>query len=38
VSQARQEATYLIFPPSLARTDQLILDDWMRDAFTILNA
>lgn len=38
LGQARQEATYPTFLRTLARTDLLILDDWMRDAFTLPNA
>jgi DNA replication protein DnaC len=38
LGQARQETTYPTFLRSLARTDLLILDDWMRDAFTLPNA
>jgi DNA replication protein DnaC len=38
LGQARQDASYPTFLRSLARTDLLILDDWMRDALTLANA
>ena len=38
LGQARQEATYPTLLRSLARTDLLILDDWLRDALTQANA
>jgi len=38
LGQARQEASYPNLLRSLARTDVLILDDWMRDTFTPANA
>lgn len=38
LGQARQEATYPTLLRSLARTDLLILDDWLRDALTPANA
>lgn len=38
LGQARQEASYPSFLRSLARTDLLIMDDWMRDEFTPANA
>jgi DNA replication protein DnaC len=38
LSQARQEGSYPTFLRSLARTDLLILDDWMRDELTPANA
>ncbi len=38
LSQARQEASYPALLRSLARTDLLILDDWMRDELTSANA
>jgi len=38
LGQARQEATYPNVLRSLARTELLILDDWMRDELTPANA
>ena len=38
LSQARQDASYPTLLRSLARTDLLILDDWMRDPLTSANA
>lgn len=38
LSQARQEAAYPALLRSLARTDLLILDDWLRDELTPANA
>lgn len=38
LGQARQEAAYPSFLRSLARTDLLILDDWLRDEITPANA
>lgn len=38
LGQARQEASFPTFLRTLARTDLLILDDWMRDALTSANA
>lgn len=38
LSQARQDASYPTLLRSLARTDLLILDDWMRDELTPANA
>ena len=38
LNQARQEASYPTLLRSLARTDLLILDDWMRDPLTSANA
>ena len=38
LSQARQEASYPTLLRTLARTDLLILDDWMRDELTPANA
>lgn len=38
LAQARQEASYPSLLRSLARTDLLILDDWMRDELTPSNA
>jgi hypothetical protein len=38
LGKARQEASYPTFLRSLARTDLLILDDWMRDELTPANA
>jgi DNA replication protein DnaC len=38
LGQARQEAAYPTLLRSLARTDLLILDDWMRDPLTPANA
>lgn len=38
LEQTRQEETYLNLLRSLARTDLLILDDWMRDPLTQANA
>lgn len=36
--QAHQEASYPTFLRSVARTDLLVLDDWMRDDLTPANA
>jgi DNA replication protein DnaC len=38
LGKARQEASYPTFLRILARTDLLILDDWMRDELTPANA
>lgn len=38
LTQSRQDGSYAALLRSLARVDVLILDDWMRDALTILNA
>jgi DNA replication protein DnaC len=38
LGQARQDGTYATLLRSLARTDLLILDDWMRDSLTLPNA
>jgi DNA replication protein DnaC len=38
LGQARQDASYPTFLRTLARTDLLILDDWMRDPLTPANA
>jgi DNA replication protein DnaC len=38
LEQSRQEAAYTNLLRSLARTDLLILDDWMRDPLTLANA
>lgn len=38
LGQARQDASYPTLLRSLARTDLLILDDWMRDEITSANA
>lgn len=38
LGQARQEASYPVLLRSLARTDLLILDDWMRDELSPANA
>jgi len=38
LNQARQDASYPTLLRSLARTDLLILDDWMRDPLTSANA
>lgn len=38
LGQARQDATYPNLLHALAHTNLLILDDWMRDAFTLANA
>lgn len=38
LEQTRQEASYTVLLRSLARTDLLILDDWMRDPLTQTNS
>jgi DNA replication protein DnaC len=38
LTQARQEATFPTLLRSLARTDVIILDDWMRDELSLSNA
>jgi DNA replication protein DnaC len=38
LGQARQDGSYPALLRSLARTDVLILDDWMRDTLTLPNA
>ena len=38
LGQARQDGAYSVLLRSLARTDVLILDDWMRDTLTQANA